>query len=278
MPSSSSKNSLWLLPWLALLLFLCVICVALGSAPGVLTYLMDNRPFGSFTATQTPPVNGQPTPLPRITYAPSPSTNLSNNSSVPYGTYVDDFSNPSTGWIVTENEAYSIAYTKQQDYLLKIMSPDQYIFMTPPATTISPPYKNLTIQVDIKQENFPESSVGVMCRFEDSSNYYAVEIKGRKYKILRMVLGRETVLTAPGWKTADHIEYVDSGGYAHLTFDCTGSALTVTFNGQSQPAITDSAATLQDGNVAIFARSGHSAKPDLYDQVSFDNFRLTINP
>jgi len=277
MSNSSSKNNLSIVPWIALCLILCVICVVLGSAPGVLTFLIDNRPFGSFTPTQTPLANGLPTLQARVTFLPSQPTGTPVDSKKAFGTIVDDFSNSSTGWPMANNPTYNVGYSPQQDYLLKIMAADQYIFMTPPEN-LSLPYHNVTIKVEIKQESFPGSSYGVMCRFQDNSSYYAVEVRDREYKIIKVAMGQTTAMTSPEWKKASNIEYVDGRGYAHLTVNCTGSSISVDFNGQTQPAIVDPANTVHDGNVAIFARSGNTVKSGLYDQVSFDNFSLTVKP
>jgi hypothetical protein len=277
MANSSSKNSFSIVPWLALLIILCIICVVLASAPQVLTFLMDNQPFGSSAKTQTPSVAGQPNLSARVTAQPSQPTQALEGSQKASGTYLDDFSDLSTGWIVANNPVYNVGYSKQQDYFLKIMAPDKYIFLTPPQD-LSLPYKNAVIKVEIKQENFPESSYGVMCNFLDSSRYYAVEIRQREYKIIKMNMGQETALTSPEWKKASNVEFVDIRGYAHLTVTCTGSAISVDFNGQTQPVIVDPANTFQSGNVAVFARSGSTAQSGLYEQVSFDNFSLTVKP
>ena len=273
MSPSSSKNNLSIVPWLLLLSILCLICVVLASAPGVLTFLIENRPFGSFTKTQTPLANGQPTPAPKVTNPPSQTLENPQNA---FGTFVDDFSDPTSGWIMVDNQMYNVGYSQQQDYLLKIMDAERYIFMTPPAS-LTLPYRNVVIKVEVKQEIFPESSFGVMCRYQDSG-YYAVEIREREYKIIKFVSGQETALTSPEGKRAGNIEFVDSRGYTHVTVKCSDNSISVDFNGQTQPVVTDSTNPLQSGNVAIFGRAGKTAKSGLYDQVSFDNFSLAVTP
>jgi len=253
-----------------------VIAVVLGSAPGILTFLMDNKPFGSFTPTHTPPANGQPTLQARVTLTPLP-TSTPADSKKEFGTIVDDFSDPTSGWPMANNSSYTVGYSPQQDYLLKIMAADQYVFMTPPEN-LSLPYKNVVLKVEIRQDNLPESSYGVLCSFQDNSNYYGIEIKNRQYKISKVVSGVATALTLPEWKKASNIEFVDVRGYVHLSVTCSNSSIGVDFNGQSQPVIVDSSPAFQGGNVAIFAHSGNTLNSGLYDQVSFDNFSLTVSP
>jgi hypothetical protein len=277
MSPSSSKNNLSIVPWILLLSILCLICVILGAAPGVLTFLMDNRPFGSSTKTQTPLANGQPTPAPRVTNPPSQSASTLENPQNAFGTFVDDFSNPTSGWIIAENNMYNIGYSKEQDYLLKIMDAGRFIFLTPP-DGLTLPFKNVTIKVEVKQENIPGSSYGVMCRIGDNNSYYAVEVREREYKITKIVMGQETALTIPEWKRAGNIEFVDSRGFAHMTVKCSGDAISVDFNGQTQPAIMDAHNPLLSGNVAIFGRGSTTVKSGLSNQVSFDNFSLVVSP
>jgi hypothetical protein len=274
MSPSSQKTSFSLLPWLVMSLFLGLICIIFAGAPGVLTFLMDNHPFGNFTSTQAPQTIGHPTMTSIATIAPFPT--ITTEASEKFGTFSDDFSDPNSGWGIDSNQSYATEYTQQQNYAITILVPNRYVFVTPPPT-LTLPFKNATVKVEIKQGNYPGSSYGVMCGFQNNSSFYAVQFKGREYSVVKMVQGLSTTITSPEWKKASNIEYVDGRGYVHLTVNCNESSIGIQINGQSQPVVVDPDNTFQSGDVAIFAVSSSAAKGKYYNQVLLDNFSLTVN-
>jgi len=276
-PSSQKTNLSLFLPWLAFVLFIFIIGVLVASAPGALTFLLNSAPFGSGASTLVPTSIGHPTVAAIATAPPGISSSTLDQSKKAFGTFIDDFSNPNSGWTMESNPSYSVGYTKDQSYAITLMVPNRTIFETPPET-LTLPFKNASVKVGIKQGDYPGSSYGVMCDFQNGSNFYAVEIKDRQYRVVKMVFGQQLAITSPEWKNASNIEYADDMGYVQLTVNCSGSSIGIQINGATQPVIVDPTNTYQSGNVAIFALSGAAAKAGLYDQVFFDNFKLTVNP
>jgi hypothetical protein len=193
-----------------------------------------------------------PTSLP--TADPSPALNLQ---------YSDDFSDPTSGWPISNETDYVNDYYQGGYRML-----DNEVNTTSWAYPDMDTFSDVSVEVDATKIGGPdENNMGVICRFQNNDEfYYGLVTSDGYYAIVKsttedfIVIGRE------------YIEYSDliNQGEAtnHIRLDCIGDVLTLYVNGQLIDRQTDTDYT--SGQAGLIIATYDTPGTDIL----FDNFNV----
>ena len=177
--------------------------------------------------------------------------------------FSDDFSDPSSGWPISNEPDYIDDYyngvyrmVENQENTTSWAYPDDYSFT------------DVSIYVDATKNGGPdENDMGVICRFQDDDHFYfGLITSDGYYGIIKMTLGEFSVLGA------EYLEYSDliNQGSAtnHIRLDCIGDVLTLYANGNQLNLQTDAEYT--HGNVGLIIGTYETPGTDIL----YDNFTV----
>jgi len=176
--------------------------------------------------------------------------------------FKDDFSDKASGWDqVRENDGIS-------DY----ENGAYRIFVKDSQTDIwANPGKNfdgdVVVEVDATKKAGPDDNdFGVICRYQDSSNYYFFVISSDGYAAIGKVDHDSQILLNKGGKMVPvTIPNADKNKY-HIKAACVGSQLTLWVNGAKLLTAEDT--TFTSGDVGLIAGTFDNGGTDIL----FDNF------
>jgi serine/threonine-protein kinase len=198
---------------------------------------------------------GKTTELPTI--APSPVPTL--------GTilFQDDFSDPNSGWGSYQDDNGSIDYYNG-NYRIYVNAPDAWYW-----STLGEDISNVSLKVTTYKASGPDDNYfGLLCRYQDKDNYYALVISSDGYYGIGKVVGGE-------WSTLSgdsllYSEVIHQGRtYNTLRADCIGNLLTLYANDIRLAQGEDS--TFTSGDVGMLAGTYSVQGADLL----FDDFVIS---
>ncbi len=173
----------------------------------------------------------------------------------------DDFSDNSLDWDVSSDTDFS-RYLQDGKYFVEV-HPNQFTVWS----AISPQdFENIVINVDVNIEQAAQDGdIGVLCRYKDGDNHYALEVsEDGYYSIWKRVNGEVTYIV--DWASSDLIP--TDGSPFVVNASCNGAQLSVGINGNLLATGTDT--EFASGGVGVVA--GTWQNPSLV--VSFDNFEV----
>ncbi len=175
--------------------------------------------------------------------------------------FKDDFSDPSSGW-ETWNEPSGSMVAYQNGGLRIYIAEKQYDFWSRPGKRMN----DVRLEVDaIKLGGPDDNDFGVICRYQDRDNFYALLLSSDGYAgILKVKEGKYTIISGPQMQFSESIRR--GSAQNHLQAECRGSSLTLFANGQKVLEAQDQ--DFNTGEVGLIAGTGETAGADLY----FDNF------
>ncbi len=182
-------------------------------------------------------------------------------SSRPNVIFADDFSNPASGW-ETWGDANG-SYVVYQNGGLRILVMDkQFDYWSRPGKRFS----DVQIEVDaIKLAGPNDNDFGLICRYQDKNNFYALLVTSDGYAgILKVEEGKYKVVS--GTQLVASAQVHTGEALNHLQANCVGQTLTLLVNGQSVAKVQD--ASFAAGEVGVIA--GTNANPGV--DIFFDNF------
>lgn len=206
--------------------------------------------FGASSETQ----GGSPT---SDTSAPTQSAPATESSVL----FQDDFSSTSSGWDRTTYDDGS-----QTDYVdggYHILVNDEYASVwANPGINVA----DVSVEVDgVKRGGVDDNEFGVICRYQDESNFYAGSISSDGfYAIVKIQDGEFGYVGTEGMQSSDLILQGEQVNRVRL--DCVGSTLTLYVNGMQLISGNDS--SFGSGDVGLYA--GTFGTPGI--DVFFDNF------
>lgn len=173
----------------------------------------------------------------------------------------DDFSDPATGWDRYRDAQYAAGYDRGE-YRITVFSPDTHAWARPGLS-----FSNVWVEVDVTKVAGPDNnSFGVLCGYQDSSNFYFLLISSDGYAGIgtlqdgsRRMLTGDAMLPSPLGRLQ---------GANHLRVGCLGDQLELNVNGTS--VAQASAGELVKGDVGLFA--GTYEQGNL--EIVFDNFMV----
>ncbi len=174
--------------------------------------------------------------------------------------YQDDFSDPASGWFVANEPDYSAGYTNGA-YEIAIVPENFFVW-----SSSGQSFGDALITVTA----FPsgptgEGDLGVICRYQDGDNYYALEVSEDGYfTIWKYESGKYFSLV--DWELAQSLPA--DGSALTINAACVGDTLILAANGVTLAEVTDGAFT--EGEVGLIAgtfETGNLA-------VTFDDFMV----
>jgi len=171
----------------------------------------------------------------------------------------DDFSDPGSGWEVSDYSAGSVKY--ENGAYLVTASAQSYMW-----GAANRSFSDGTIEVDATQVVGPandNNGYGVICRVQSNGDGYYFRISGDGfYGITKFADGQSEALV--DWSASDVINQGDA--LNRISVLCNGSSLKLTVNGEVLAQISDS--TFTEGDVGLTASSFEEGEGT---EISFDN-------
>lgn len=193
---------------------------------------------------------------------------LDNSSLIPPGGiyYIDDFSNPKSGWPAWSGQNGSLIDYQAGGLRMLVNQAQSDLFARPGVQ-----FANARIEVDTVKIGGPDNNhFGIVCRFQDIKNYYAFLVTSDGYNgIVKVKDGHFSMLTGA---TLEYNQAIRQGeSQNHLRADCNNQSLALWVNSRKSLAATDPDFTT--GGVGLTGGSYAAAGVDLF----FDNF-IVFNP
>jgi hypothetical protein len=183
-------------------------------------------------------------------------------------TYLDDFSNPGSGWPVGDADDVLTEYLDGEYRLLTRENDSLYQFRAPACG-----HPNYTVEVDARWEGTPGRSYGLLFGLSaDASRFYLLHVN-TDYGLFEVLK-----YSPAGWENAwpeASSAAIHAGGEAnHLKITVTGSSMGVEINGVLQ-GTTDGHPDLQADGYGLAAST---YRFESTADARFDNFRVTRLP
>ncbi|MCW5873948.1 MAG: hypothetical protein KIS88_04815 [Anaerolineales bacterium] len=193
--------------------------------------------------------------------AESPSTGTQNNNTAASNVlFQDDFSSTSSGW---DRAAYDFGETDYVDggYHISVGADYSSVWANPGINA-----SDVSVEVDaVKRGGVDDNEFGVICRYQDESNFYAGSVSSDGfYAVILIRNGEFGYVGSDSMQPSDLIRLGDTVNRVRM--DCVGSTLTLYVNGSMLTSVTDS--TLGSGDVGMYAGSFATGGIDIF----FDNF------
>lgn len=179
--------------------------------------------------------------------------------------FKDDFSHRSGGWS-THSDASSFSGYDQNGFRLSTNIPN-YQFWSVPGLY----FQDVLIHTKTQKLSGPEDNLfGVICRYQDPENFYALVISSDGYYgIFKMINGEFELIERP---TMDYSDTIKGGGEVNeIHALCLGENLVLIVNDTRLIQVHDT--TFSAGDVGLIA--GNFDEPGI--NVLFDNV-IVINP
>ncbi len=288
------KNPLkWLLPMGIGCIFLVCVCglgavgsyflfspdsVSSAPTPTLLAVIapapMVNEPSATFPAepteilvlTEAP----EPTPWPTVESTEA-SDSLTGSQNRDENSIFDDFSSQALGWPVFDDGKTIIQY-EDGAYSLQITEADYFDWAYAPVDFLPN-----AIQLDVwGLPGTQEGTFGVICQYQDTDNYYYVEIDlgTRQFVIAQVQAGEYISLNYPDengqyWLSADPL-YPSPEQVNHIEVNCDQDFMVLTINDALVYHVTIPEPFSNPGEIALFVYTYPFAGPEGY-KVFFDN-------
>lgn len=174
--------------------------------------------------------------------------------------FQDDFSDPDSGWDVGGDDTSDRRY-RNGKYEIEVI-PDNYFVWSNPGRL----FEDVIVTVSSQPEQATgEGDFGVLCRYQDEENFYALEISEDGYFSIWKSENGEFI-TLVDWEYTRHIP-VDGSPVA-LTVACIGDRLTLLADGVLLAEASDS--SFSSGDVGLIA--GTWGQGGLV--IAFDDFKV----
>ena len=176
--------------------------------------------------------------------------------------FVDDFSDPASGWGAASHETYVRGY-QQGEYLIQIDVPHWFVW-----ATAGYAYDDVQIDAAVRSAGQRDNHFGLICRYDDQNFYYFAISTDGYYGIFRHESdGTMQMLTGDDMLYSPLIQVESNGG--HIRAVCEDNLLTLYVNGQLLVEIEDKVLTKGDiGMAAGTVKNGGSS-------IWFDDFEVS---
>jgi pectate lyase len=203
----------------------------------------------------TPSTNPTSAPVQQATATQPPIQPTAPTSSV---LFHDDFSDPSSGWGTNSDSNGSVNYASG-GFEIHITTTSLFMWANP-----GKGFQNdVRLEVDATKVGGPDDNAfGVICRYQDSDNFYKFYITSDGYAgIIKEAKSSPTVISSPDGKLQP-VKGINQGNLTnHIRADCVGSTLTLYANGTQVAKATDS--TFSGGDVGLVAATYSTVGTDI---------------
>jgi len=246
------------------LLIAIALLAAATLACASLDTLLDEPLAPAVPATNTPPpALPSSTPLPPPTEAPAPTEEPAEPAD-DFGNalFADDFSDPASGWDSFSNNEGVTDYA-DGSYKIGVNSESLFFWANP--------YQNFSdVAIEViatKSSGGDDVQFGIICRHQDTENFYALVITADGYAAIRKRLQGGELTYIAEWAESP---VINQGSATNLLrAECVGDRLALFANGVLLLEVFDS--DLQTGDVGLLAGTFSEAQVE----VLFDNFVVT---
>jgi hypothetical protein len=178
--------------------------------------------------------------------------------------FQDGFSDPSSGWDRIRTEQGLTDY-ENGTYRILVNSTNADFWTNPGLY-----FLNVDIEVDAGKISGPDDNdYGVLCRYQDTENFYFLIISSDGYYGIGIVQdGEQKLLSPPQMYQSDFIHTGESAN--HIQAICDGPKLALIVNGEFIAEAYDS--TFIDGDIGLIVGSFDLPGIDIW----FDNLMVTI--
>jgi hypothetical protein len=174
----------------------------------------------------------------------------------------DDFSNQSSGWARTISRNGVMDYDSGT-YRMLVLAPNYDLWAVTGRT-----FGDVRLQVGAARVDGPaENRFGLVCRFRDAQNFYFFIISSDRYYAIGKVSGGVRTLLSQTMMAYSNVIVPDAGPN-RLDFDCIGSMLSGSVNGQLLAVTQDS--DFPRGDVGLLVGTFGTTGAD----VAFDHFAV----
>ncbi len=183
--------------------------------------------------------------------------------------FFDDFSDSSSGWPVSQSNAYDVGYENDQ---YKMQMDTRVFWIRNLNTFCNDPHIEVdTSVIDFTNPYGHSIRYGIMFRYTDFYNWYSFEVSPDGYFRVQKRIGGTFTNVLP-WTYSDVINQGLANN--HLVVDAIGTRITVSANGQMLATTSD--ASLSSGFAGLM--TGTSVDQNVW--VYFDNFAVApaLNP
>jgi hypothetical protein len=181
--------------------------------------------------------------------------------------FQDDFTNTGSGWdSVSDSSGVTDYYNGA--YRIQVLTDSLSIWANPSKSFPA----DVRVEVDATKNGGPDDNAfGVICRYQDTDNFYRFYITSDGYiGIVRRQGGNATVISSADGKLQPASGFKTGAATNHIEGDCIGNTLTMYVNGTQMAQATDSSFT-SGGDVGLIAQAFSTAGVDIL----FHNFVVT---
>ncbi|MEI7987566.1 MAG: serine protease [Chloroflexota bacterium] len=172
--------------------------------------------------------------------------------------FSDDFSNPDSGWDNINGQTGATHYANGQ-YNVSVVPPRTLVWGTPKKN-----FEDVIIQVNAKPLSYNgDEDFGIICRYQDSDNFYALEVSADGYYSIWKAENGERIILID-WQASYDIP--QNGDEIVLAAACVGNQLGLAVNGQLIAEAQDTSFT--GGDVGLIAGTWDTGGFN----VGFDNY------
>jgi len=174
--------------------------------------------------------------------------------------FQDDFSDPNSGWDRVEVDEGVTDYVDGK-YRIFINTDNTDVWANPGLD-----FANIVIEVEATKVAGPDDNdLGLICRYQDISNFYFFIISSDGFYGIAKVVDGEQILI--GAENMEYTETINQGNATNkLRADCVGEHLVLHVNGEKLLDVTDT--DYAKGDVGLIAGTFDVTGTDIY----FDNF------
>jgi hypothetical protein len=174
--------------------------------------------------------------------------------------FQDDFSDPSSGWDQV-NEVEGITDYANGVYRILVNTENTDVWSNPGLN-----FSDTVTEVEATKVGGPDDNdLGLVCRYQDESNFYFFIISSDGFYGIARVLNGDQELV--GLENMEYSEIINQGNATnHLRAECVGQTLTLYVNDQQVFQTTDT--QFSSGDVGLIAGTFDVAGTDIH----FDNF------
>ncbi len=192
----------------------------------------------------------------------SPVTSPSGPQSSGDILFQDDFSNTSSGWDSVRTDEGMTDYDGGSYRI--VVGNSQSDFWANPGLS----FQDVRVEVDATKDGGSDNNdYGIICRYQDTKNFYAFFISSDGYyAIAKIVNGEYNLIGFDSMQPSDTIRQGSATNTVRA--DCVGSSLTLYVNGDQVHSVDDDA--YASGDVGLIAGTFDTPGTDIL----FDNFAV----
>ncbi len=178
--------------------------------------------------------------------------------------FQDGFSDPSSGWDRVRTQEGMTDYEEER-YRIVVNAPNADYWANPGLS-----FTDVLIEVDAGKVSGPDDNdYGLLCRYQDTENFYFLIISSDGYYGIGKVQGGEQVLLQPPQMYYSDAIYTGDQSN-HIQAECSGSRLALSVNGVKIAETTDS--SFHEGDIGLIVGSFDDPGVDIW----FDNLMVKV--